>query len=141
MAGNLIVGAHAVLHINGMPYAYVSQLNPTITSPQKEIRGIDYLLPFDAAPGPLSYSVSAQIYRNRSHVGLEGEGLVPTWDKATRGKYFSAIIMDRITSTVLFESQRNLVTGQSWSIGKGFVIGQVAWQGLGYTNDSSSFLT
>jgi hypothetical protein len=136
---NLIVGAHAVLYINGIPYAYVSELDPTITSPQKVLHGIDYLPPLDAAPGPLSYSVSAQVYRHRNSVGLEGDGLVPMWNKATRGKYFSAIIMDRLTQTILFESQRNLVVGQSWRIGKGFVIGQVTWQGLGYTNDSQTF--
>jgi hypothetical protein len=138
---NLIVGAHAVLYINGTPYAYVSNLNPTISSPQKLLRGIDYLPPLDAAPGPLEYTVAAQIYRHRGNVGLEGDGLLPTWDKATRGKYFSAIIMDRITETVMFESQRSLVTSQSWNIGRGFVVGSVNWTGLGYSNDSDTLFS
>jgi hypothetical protein len=136
--GNLIVGAHAVLYINGMPYAYVSDIDVSIASPQKPLHGIDYLQPLEAAPGPLSYNVSAQIYRHRGSVGIEGDGFVPMWNNATRGKYFSAIIMDRITSTVMFESQKNLVTGQNWRVNRGFIMGQVSWQGIDYSNDSET---
>jgi hypothetical protein len=60
------------------------------------------------------------------------------WNNATRGKYFSAIIMDRITSTVMFESQKNLVTGQNWRVNRGFIMGQVSWQGIDYSNDSET---
>lgn len=135
---NLIVGAHAILYINGSPYAYVSEVDPVISSPQKVLRGIDYLPPLEAAPGPLDYNVTAQVYRHRGAVGLEGDGLLPTWDKATRGKYFSAIIMDRATSTIMFESQRSLVTSQSWRVGRGFMVGTVNWIGIGYSNDSAT---
>ena len=138
--GNLIVGAHAVLHINGVPYAYVSDLDISVSSPQKVLHGIDYLPPIDAAPGSLSYNVSAQVFRHRGSVGIEGDGLIPLWENATRGKYFSAIVMDRVTSTVMFESRKNLVTGQNWRITRGFVIGNVSWQGMDYSNDSETLL-
>jgi hypothetical protein len=136
---SLIVTAHTVLYINGMPYANVSEITPSITSPQKVLRGIDYLPGIETAPMPLEYTVSTTVYRRKNHGGLEGDGLVPGWDVATRGKFFSAIIMDRVTSEILFESQKNQITSQAWRIApKSLLIGQITWVGLGYSNDSET---
>jgi len=134
----LIVGAQVVLYLNGMPYAYVAEITPTITSPQKELRGIDTLLPFDTAPGQLTYNVSATIYRVRGSGGLEGQGFMPQWDKATRGKYFSALVMDRTNQEILFESQKSQIVAQTWKLARGIIMGQVQWIGISYKNDSET---
>ena len=136
---SLIVTPNIVLYINGMPYAHVSEITPTITSPQKILRGVDYLPGIETAPMPVEYNVSAVLYRKKQSGGLEGEGFIPRWNKATRGKYFSAIIMDRITSEILFETQKNQIISQSWRFSpKMILMGQVNWIGLGYTNDSET---
>jgi hypothetical protein len=135
---NLIVGAHAILYINGTPYAYVAELDPVINSPQKLLNGIDYLPPLDAAPGLLTYNVTAHIYRRKQGRGLEGDGLLPRWDQATKGKYFSAVVVDRRTQEILFQSHKNLIISQSWRLGKAIIIGQINWVGLDYTNDSET---
>lgn len=138
---SLIVTANTVLYINGMPYAHVQEVTPTITSPQKILRGIDYLPGIETAPMPVEYNVSAILYRRKNTGGLEGEGFLPRWDNATRGKFFSAIIMDRQTQEILFESQKNQIVSQSWRIApKSILVGQVTWIGLGYTNDSETLL-
>jgi hypothetical protein len=136
---SLIVTANTVLYINGTPYVFVSEVTPTITSPQKILRGIDYLPGIEMAPMPVEYTVSAILYRKKNSGGLEGQGFLPKWDKATRGKYFSAIIMDRTTQEILFETQRNLITSQSWRLApRNILTGQVTWVGLGYSNDGTT---
>jgi hypothetical protein len=139
---NLVVSANLVLYINGMPYAYVQDYVATIISPQKTLRGIDYLPGIEMAPMPVEYQVSATLYRKKGSGGLEGQGFLPQWNKATRGKYFSSIIMDRRTQEILFESQRNLVTSQTWRVQpKSILMGSVQWTGLGYKNDSDTLFS
>ena len=69
--------------------------------------------------------------------GIEGAGMMPTWQAATRGKYFSILIVDRITDTIIFESKKNSVIRQTWNIPtKGYVTGTIAFKGLLYGNNT-----
>lgn len=136
---SIICGPHTVVYINGKPFAQVSAIDYNINSPYRVITGIDTLLPLDTAPQSLSYTANMQIYMLRGRGGIEGEGLCATWEAATRGKYFSILVMDRLTSTILFEGRKNRATGQQWKIAsKSIVTGSVQFTGLFYNNNTIS---
>jgi hypothetical protein len=139
MLSSIICSPHAVVYINGKPFAHVSSFNFTDIRPHKTIYGIDSLYPLDTVPGPLSYNASMQLYRLRSGGGIEGDGLAPTWEAATRGKYFSILVLDRATMDILFEGRKNRITQQSWSMAaKQIVTGTVQFTGLSYNNNTVS---
>lgn len=139
MANSVICGPHAVVYINGKPFAQVSSIDYNIASPYRVITGIDTLLPLDTAPQSLSYTASMQLYLIRGRGGIEGEGLSATWEAATRGKYFSILVIDRLTSNILFEGRKNRATGQQWRIAaKSLVTGTVQFTGLFYSNGTVS---
>jgi hypothetical protein len=136
---SIICGPQVVVYINGKPFAQVSSIDYNISSPYRIITGIDTLLPLDTAPQSLSYTASMQVYMLRGRGGLEGEGLTATWEAATRGKYFSILVMDRVTSNIIFEGQKNRATGQQWHIAtKSIVSGTVQFTGLFYGNNTVS---
>ncbi len=132
---SIITGPHVIVYVNGKPFAHAAAFSYEESKPQKPIYGVDTLLPLDMVPGPLSYSAQLQMYRMRKLGGIEGDGLAPSWAAATRGKYFSLMLIDRATQDVLFEGHKNVVTGQSWNVAtKSIMTGSVNFTGLFYAN-------
>jgi hypothetical protein len=77
------------------------------------------------------------MYKIHGDGGNEASGLVATWNSMTREKYFSLLVLDRVTDTVLVQVDKCVVTNQSWVIQpKSFVIGTVAFSGFDYSNDT-----
>lgn len=138
MLNNLIVGAHCIAHINSRRFANVISLDYDITSVHKENRGIDYLMPTELTPISLSLSGSMQIYRLHRDGGIEADGMIPDWGQLTRGKYFSLMILDRSTDTIILEADKCVIQKQSWRVAtKAFVMGTIGFSGLVYKNESS----
>jgi hypothetical protein len=134
---NLVTSPHCICLVNSIPLARVGGLTYEVSSPKKELRGIDTLIPVELVPMGLSLRGTLQLYRLHQDGGAEAAGLVSTWNKATRQKYFSLMVIDRLTDTVLLQANRCDVIGQSWSIvPRQFVLGTISWQGLDYENDS-----
>jgi hypothetical protein len=139
MLTSIVCGPHAVVYINGKPFSPISAISYQISTPFKTLYGVDTILPLDTVPQQVSYTASMQLYRVRSSGGIEGQGICPTWEAATRGKYFSIIVLDRATNDILFEGRKNRATSQSWQISaKQLVTGTVAFTGLGYNNNTVS---
>jgi hypothetical protein len=78
-----------------------------------------------------------QVYRLHQDGGAEAAGLVATWQKLTKEKYASLMVLDRSTDTVLVQVDKFCVNNQSWRIApKSFVLGTITWTGFNYTNDA-----
>ena len=135
---NILVGARLGVYINGKPFAKVASFNHTETTPQRTLSGIDTLQPLETIPGPVGVSGSMTIFRSAHDGGVEGAGMLPTWEAMTRGKYFSILLIDLPTQTIIFESQKNTVVNQSWQISRGYVMGNINFVGITYGNETES---
>jgi cytosine/adenosine deaminase-related metal-dependent hydrolase len=134
---NLVTSPHCVVYINSVPFARCCGLTYDAASPRRELKGIDTLHPVELIPLGVSLHGTFQAYRLHQDGGAEAAGLIATWGKITRGKYFSLMVLDRSTDSVLVQADRCEVTNQSWTIQpKQFVLGTVAFSGLDYNNDS-----
>lgn len=134
---NLVTSPYAVCYINSIPFARCCGLNYSILSPKKEIRGIDLLQPIELIPTSLSVYGTIQVYKLRVDGGAEAAGLIATWQKMTKEKYFSLMVLDRSTDSVLIQSNRCSVLDQNWSIQpKNFVTGTIKWSGIDYMNEA-----
>ena len=134
---NILTSAHCVAYINSVPLARTCGLSYDISSPRKEIRGIDLLEPIEFAPTSLSVHGSLQIYRLHTDGGAEAAGLLATWNSLTREKFASLMVLDRSTDSVILQVDKFCVTSQSWTIvPKSFVLGTISWSGFGYSNET-----
>ena len=134
---NLVTTPHCVCLINSVPFARCSGLTYDILSPRREVHGIDVLPPVELVPTSLSIHGTVQMYKIHFDGGNEASGLVATWNLLTKEKYFSLMVLDRVTDTVLVQADKCCVTNQSWVIQpRSFVIGTVAWTGIEYNNDT-----
>jgi hypothetical protein len=134
---NLVTSPHCVAYVNSVPFARVCGLTYDIVSPRRELHGIDILEPTELVPSSLSIHGTIQVYRLHQDGGVEAAGLVATWQKLTKEKYASLMVLDRATDTVLVQVDKFCVNNQSWRITpKSFVLGTITWTGFGYSNDS-----
>jgi len=139
MSTNLVTGARLILYVNGKKFAPVNSFSPVEDSPHREVHGIDSLEPIELVQGPLTCSGMFTIYRQVHDGGVEGAGMKATWDAETRSKYFSILIVDRITDTIIWESRKNSIVRQSWNFpAKGYVTGNIMFKGLSYGNGTES---
>ncbi len=137
--GVLVVGAHAKLYINGSAFGRVADYGFTESTPQKEVHGIDYLPPWELVPQGVSISCNMTIYRRQQDGGLEGAGLKATWPDHPMAKYFSVLLTERSSDTVLFRADRCSVESQSWHFApKSYVMGQVSFRCLLWSNETQS---
>ncbi len=136
---NLVTTPHCVCYINNVPFARCCGLTFDVVTPRKELRGIDNLQAVEEIPIGASIKGTLQVYRMHRDGGVEAAGLVATMDSLTREKYFSLMVIDRSTDTVLMQVNNASVHNQSWSfVPKSFVIGTVTFTGLNYNNDAQS---
>lgn len=134
---NLVTTPHAVCYINSVSFARCHGLTYEVISAHKEVKGIDVLTPIELIPTGVILHGTVQVYRLHNDGGMEAAGLIPTWNKLTRGKYFSLMVIDRSTDNVLVQVGKCAVSSQSWSITpKSYVLGTVSFVGMEYSNDA-----
>jgi hypothetical protein len=132
----LLTGAQVLCYINSRAFGRVADLGWTSDTPLEELRVVDVLEPVELIPQGVSVRGQLSIYRLRQDGGLQAAGMVATWADLTRQKYFSILVVDRVTDTVIFRADKCMVGSESWRFGKGYVMGQVSFQGLGWSNET-----
>jgi hypothetical protein len=115
MAGGVIVtGAHVIVYINGQIFGRCIDFRPTMSTPSKEIGGIDNIDLIELAPTVTRTSFTMTVWRTIGDGGVEGLGIAPSIAEIQRGKYFSVMLLERVSDTVLFEARWCRVESQSW---------------------------
>ena len=132
----LVVGAHVVVYVNGKPFGRVAEMSVRPMTPHRAVKTVDVLYASELVPTGNEIMGDMKIFRLHKDGGLETAGMAATWADQTRAKYFSILVRDRVTDTVLFRSDRNVVLGQSWHFGRGYVMGDVQFQGLVWDNET-----
>lgn len=136
----LITGAKVFLYVNGRPYGRCADFRWNSDTPARSIRGIDSMEPFELAPTVSNVSGSMTIYRLSNDGGAEGAGLVAPVSELSREKYASMMLIERNTNQVLFRTDFVKLTGQSWSApARGYVMGNLSFEAIGYSNEVREF--
>lgn len=132
----IVASPHVVVYVNGKLFGRVASLGFGAETPQRELRVVDTLEPAELIPQGCSVRGNLTIYRLHRDGGIEAAGLAAAWADQTRQKYFSLMVVDRVTDTVLFRADHCATTAQSWNAGRGFVMGTVAFVGLNWSNET-----
>ena len=136
---NMMVSAHIVCYINGQKIADANSFTWTSETPHREIMAIDFNMPFELAPGATRMSGQIGLYRKTLEAGAEGKGMVSDFNTATRDKYFTIALVDRVSNTMLFKANNCSVNSQSWNLPtRGRVSGTVSFSGITWSNEANS---
>lgn len=139
MPSRIITGASAKLYVNGRPYALVTSYSFTIDYNVEQLRGVDFPLPFELAPGAVSVTGTMSLERLAGKGGSRGAGLTVQVTDVARQQYFSILLIERQTKTAVFKCDFCLSQNESWTVGaKGRMTGNLSLVGIGFSDDSSS---
>jgi len=134
---SLLTAARVILYINGTAYSYVTDFRWSSATPSRQIRGLDSSMPYELGPGIASCQGSIGLLRGSGTGGLEGIGISPSFEQLVKGRYFTLMLVDRLTDTTLFRADNCWMTNQSWNApSKSRVTGQMTFEALSWSNEA-----
>jgi len=132
----ILTSAQVVLYINGVMYGRVSSFRFNSDTPRKDIRGVDSVIPFELGLTTNKISCTMSVYRMSQDGGAEGAGLVAPVDELTREKYFTAVLIDISSGSVIFQAEFCSVDSQNWQFDARQVVqGQISFSALNWSNE------
>ncbi len=135
----VVTGARVICYINGVRFGRVSDFKWDSATPRRAIHGIDSLEPYELAPMSTRCTGSLSLYRTAGDGGIEGPGIVASYQDIPREKYFSLTLIDRASNMVLFRADSCAVTNQSWGVAaKGVMTGSFSFEALSWSNEVKS---
>lgn len=134
----VVVGAHVVVYVNGKAYGRCASFEWGSSTPRRALRVVDAEEAAELIQQGGTVDGSMAVYRVHKDGGLEAAGMVARFREQTREKYFSILVLDRYTDTVIFQADRCSVTSQRWSIMRGLVMGHVAWSAIEWNNETEA---
>jgi hypothetical protein len=129
-------GPRCVLKVNGKLIGFAFAVSYTIQTDNTEVFTIDDYLPYELAPRSISVSGTLGMFviPGRSSVS---EGLQSNVLSFMMNKYISLEISDSATGTILFKTNKAVITGQQTSIqAEQMSITQLSWKAIGWQNET-----
>ena len=131
-----IVAASVILYINNQPYGRVESFRFSSQTPRDAIYGIDSLDPMELAPTRTKVTGSIGIIRTVGDGGIEGAGFTTNYELLSREKYFSIMLVERQSDTVIFRADYCSVAGQQWDVqARERVKGTLEFEALDWSNE------
>lgn len=136
MRSRVIAGAKVICYINGQVFARVTGFAFSIDTPIKEIRGLDSPIPYELAVTHGRCVFTMNLVRTIGDGGAEGSGMSAPFEDIANQKYFSVMLIERSSDTVLFQADFCMAQSQSWDApAKGLMSGRLAATALSYNNE------
>lgn len=134
----VLTGARLIVYINGSMFGKINRLSWEDITPHKEASGVDMVMPIELMPTRKSIQGVMNVYRLAGDGGAEGSGMAGVADHLSTEKYFTILVLDRLTDKVVFRSDFNKTERQSWQIAtKALVEGSISFKGLVWSNEVS----
>lgn len=136
MRSRLVSGAKVLCYVNGQLLARVTEFSFNIDTPIKEVRGVDSPIPYELAVTHGRCTFSMSLLRTVSDGGAEGVGLSAPFEDISNQKYFSVMLIERTSDTVIFQADFCMAQNQSWSApAKGLMMGKLSATSLAWNNE------
>jgi hypothetical protein len=132
----LVVAAKVQMYINGKLFARVTSFQWKDARPHRAIYGLDNGLPYELAPTIIKNTAQMGVLKTQADGGVEAAGMAGNVRDVIREKYFTVMLVDRTTDTVIFQADRCKLVDQSWSVAaRGLMTGVVEFECIGWNNE------
>ncbi len=136
--GFLLPSAHCVAFINGSRRGDVIDFSWISNTPKKEERGIDEVEAVELSPTTASVEFQMTVWWKKAGGGARNAGVVANNPNISLEKYFTVLIVDRQTQTIVFRADHCSMESEEPSIvGKGLVASKWRVKALSW-NDAVS---
>jgi hypothetical protein len=136
--GKLVVGAGCKCFINGRDIGIVSGIQWQGITPRERIGGLDTNIPFERGIGASEVGGVISVLKTHSDGGAARMGIAASFRHVIREKYFTLMLVDRITDEVVFRADDCSVDAQSWNVqAKQIVTGTFSWKGITWSDQYS----
>ena len=136
----VLVSGAVICYVNGIRCGKVTSFRWSSETPRKEIFCLDQNIPVEEAPTTARCSGSLGLIRLVHDGGLEGIGVIAHSSQVERERYFTIMIVDRISNSILFRADSCSATAQSWDIpSRGLVSGTLNFSCLSWSNEVIPF--
>lgn len=134
----LITAPRILVYINSRLYGVCTSFSFTSTTNRKKIQTVDILHPVELAVTTSVVTWNMGVLRVMGDGGLQGAGVVARPQDLSREKYFSILLVDRLSDLPIFSSDMNNVDAESWSVtAKGLLLGDVRGGGITWSNETN----
>jgi hypothetical protein len=131
-----VVTAGVLLYVNNRPYGKVVGFRFSSQTPREPVMAIDSVDPFELAPTSTKVTGSMEIVRAVGDGGAEGAGLTTSFEKLPRERYFSLMLVEKASDTVIFRADHCAVVSQTWDFqAKERARGSVEFEALSWSNE------
>jgi hypothetical protein len=136
----VVTSPHILVFINGHLYSHASGLSWSASSPRIKRTGVDSIIPYELSPSQTQLSGRIKTYRAHGDGGLEGRGIVAPPARIPEERYFSLLVIDRITGDKILQADHCMVEDQSWDVSAGkFLEGSFSFTGLTHGNEAEYY--
>lgn len=133
---HIVTGAAVTLYVNGVKFMQVTDFQYAVATPRSSIHGIDATEPFELGVTTSAINGSVSVYRQSQDGGAEGAGMTAPLAELSRERYFSLMLVEEHSNTVLFEARRCSVESQAWSIvNRQQVTGNINFTAIDWSNE------
>jgi hypothetical protein len=135
----LVHGARAVVYINGKMYGLATAFSWSSSTPNKKVHCIDVPYPLELATTTADVSWQMTVLRTVGDGGAQGAGIVAQSGDLSRQKYFTILVVERLTDITLFKSDFCSTDSESWQLStKSIMQGQISGSATQWVNESNN---
>lgn len=134
--GQILTSSAVVCYINGLPFGRVANIDIDISHHRKLIKTVDVLRAAEIVQQGYDINGSVTIFKLHSDGGVEAAGMAGVQADLNREKYFTILLVDRVTDTTIWQAPNCSVTSQRWSYTRGLIIGNIGFQSLTISNET-----
>ena len=132
-----IASAQCLAWINGVQVGQVSGFSWRSMENRREVYAVDQNQPFELIPTQSRVQCNLRLWRLLLDGGSQGLGMSGGLDAMVRERYFTFMITERSTDTVLFQAQECSLNDESWDIQpRGIVTGTLSFTALTWNNEA-----
>lgn len=138
----LVVGAHLRVYVNGQPFGRTRSGRFKSSTPRRRVKVIDSFVPAESVQLGAEGSGSISVYKIHADGGAQAAGIVAAFADLSLEKYFSILILDRFSDTVVFRADRCSLEEEDWDLPtRGFVTGTFNFTAIDWNNEGQTKLT
>ena len=132
-------GARVLAYVNGKLLGIVTSFSWSSSTPRKAIRVVDIPHPVELAATTTEISWQMGVVRLMGDGGMQGNGIVANQTNIIKEKYFTIMLVERLSDLPVFQADMCQTDGEQWSItAKGLMTGTVSGKSIVWTNEADS---
>lgn len=136
---SLTTGAAVLCYINSKLYGLTTSFQWSSATTRKRIMEVDSVTPAELASTFAIVTGNIGILRQVGNSGIEGAGLTVPVDLLPQEQYFTIMLTERTSDSIIFRADFCSVTNQTWNVPtRGFVTGNVSFEALSWNVDGRS---